>query len=338
MLKVAVIGMGGIGRTHARHYQNNPNAQLVAVCDMAKERADAGAQQFGVKAYYSVDDLLHSEEIDAVSVATAGVENGSHHYEPTMQALEAGKHVLCEKPISNNIEHAREMVAKAKEKNLLLGINLNHRFTHMADRLKKMQNAGELGEVLFINMALWINNPNESSPWFHIRALHPHSIDVMRFFGGDIGRVQCFMHKGPGRNIWSNLSMNVQFTSGAVGHLTGSYDASGHHPIERCEVGASKGRAIIENVFQRLEWMPRQSPEKLVVENSIMGGGMGSFDDTFKNRINKFVEQVSAGGPLDASGEEGLAAQEVIEAAIRSHQNGTVEEVVSSQKTVASSQ
>jgi hypothetical protein len=106
--------------------------------------------------------------------------------------------------------------------------------------------------------------------------------------------------------------MNVQFTSGAVGHLTGSYDASMMHPIERCEVGGSKGRGIIENVYERLEFMPRESKEKLVIENGIMGG-MGSFDDTFKNRIYKFVEQVSAGEDLIASGEEGLKAQEVIE-------------------------
>jgi predicted dehydrogenase len=83
---------------------------------------------------------------------------------------------------------------------------------------------------------------------------------------------------------------------------------------------------VIENVYQRLEFFPRQSPEKLVIDNPIMGG-MGGFDETFRNRINAFVAQVQAGGPLDASGEDGLAAQEVIEAAIRSWQNGTVEEV-----------
>jgi predicted dehydrogenase len=328
MLKVAVIGLGGIGNNHCRQYKSNDKADLVAVCDINRERADKAAAQYGVPAFYSVDDLLKSAEFEAVSVCTAGVENGGDHYEPTMQVLEAGKHTLTEKPISNNIEHAREMVSKAKEKSLKFGINLNHRFTPAAERLKKLQNDGELGEVLFINMALWINNPNESSPWFHIRALHPHSIDVMRYFGGDIKRVQCFMHKGPGRSIWSNLSMNVQFTSGAVGHLTGSYDASMNHPIERCEVGGSKGRGVIENVYERLEFMPRESREKLVIENGIMGG-MGSFDDTFKNRIYKFVEQVSAGEDLIASGEEGLKAQEVIEAAIRSHENGTVEEVPS---------
>lgn len=329
MLKVAVIGAGGIGKTHVRHYNAHPKAELKAVCDLDKARADEAAAMGGVKAYYSVEELLAGEELDAVSVATAGVENGSHHFEPTMQVLEAGKHVLCEKPISNNIEHARQMVRSAREKNLFLGINLNHRFTPAAARLKELQNAGEIGDITLINMALWINNPNESSPWFHIRALHPHSIDVMRFFGGEIARVQCFMHKGPGREIWSNLSLNVQFESGAVGHLTGSYDASMLHPIERCEVGGSKGRGIIENVFERLEFLPRESREKIVIENGIMGG-MGGFNDTFKNRIDKWVEQINAGDDvLIASGEEGLAAQEVIEAAIRSHQNGTVEEVVS---------
>jgi predicted dehydrogenase len=326
MLRVGVIGLGGIGKGHTNWYSKNKDVQLVALCDMLAERVDPVAAQYGVPAYHSVDEMLASEEIDAVSVCTAGPENGGHHYEPAMKCLDAGKHVLVEKPISNNIEHAREMVRHAKEKGVLLGVNLNHRFTPAADRAKKLLADGALGEVLFVNMALWINNPNESSPWFHMRALHPHSIDVMRTFGGPITRVQAFMKKGPGRTIWSNASVNMQFASGAVGHLTGSYDASGLHPIERCEVGGSAGRFIIENVFQRLEFLPRTSPEKMVIDNPIMGG-MGSFDETFRNRINAFVAQVQAGGPLDASGDEGLAAQEVIEAAIRSWENGTVEEV-----------
>jgi predicted dehydrogenase len=159
-----------------------------------------------------------------------------------------------------------------------------------------------------------------------MRALHPHSIDVMRTFGGPIRRVQAFMHKAPGRNIWSNASVNVQFASGAIGHLMGSYDAANFHPIERCEVAGAKGRFVIENVFQRLEFFPRDSREKLVIDNPIMGG-MGGFDETFRNRIDAFVKDVQAGGPLTASGDDGLAAQEVIEAAIRSWENGTIEEV-----------
>jgi UDP-N-acetylglucosamine 3-dehydrogenase len=326
MLRVAVIGLGVIGKNHARWYSQNQDVELVAVCDMLADRVDPIARQYGITAYSDVDELLRLEQIDAVSICTAGPENGGHHYEPTIRCLDAGKHVLVEKPISNDIQQARDMVRRAKERGLLLGVNLNHRFTPAAERAKRLQAEDALGEVLFVNMALWINNPNESSPWFHMRALHPHSIDVMRYFGGPIKRVQAFMHKGPGRNIWSNASVNVQFASGAVGHLTGSYDASMLHPIERCEVGGSNGRFVIENVYQRLEFFPRRSPEKLVIDNPIMGG-MSGFDETFRNRINTFVTQVQAGGPLDASGEDGLAAQEVIEAAIRSWENGTIEEV-----------
>lgn len=326
MLRVAVVGLGGIGKTHARCYDAHAGAELVALCDLLPERVDPVAEQYGVPAYHDVGEMLANERLDAVSVATAGPENGGHHHQPTMRLLDAGKHVLVEKPISNDIGQAREMVAKAKEKGVLLGVDLNHRFTPAAARAKKLQDDGELGEVLFVNMALWINNPNESSPWFHLRALHSHSIDVMRYFGGPIQRVQAFCHKGVGRETWSNASVNVQFASGAVGHLTGSYDASGLHPIERCEVGGSGGRVVIDNVFQHLEFFPRTSAEKLVIDSSIMSG-MTAFSQTFDNRIDAFVEQVSAGGPIAGSGDEGLAAQEVIEGAIKSWENGTIEDV-----------
>jgi UDP-N-acetylglucosamine 3-dehydrogenase len=326
MLRVAVVGLGGIGRTHVRCYAENPDAQLVALCDLLPERVDPIAKQYGVPAYHNLGEMLAGEQFDAASVATAGLENGGHHYEPTIQLIEAGKHVLVEKPISNDIAQAREMVKAAHDKGVLLGVDLNHRFTPAADRAKKLQKDGDLGDVLFVNMALWINNPNESSPWFHLRALHPHSIDVMRFFAGPIRKVQAFAHKGPGRSIWSNASVNMQFASGAVGHLTGSYDASRFHPIERCEVAGSAGRFVIGNVYERLEFFPRTSPEKMIIDNPIMGG-MEGFAQTFKRRIDTFVEQVSAGGPLDASGADGLAAQEVIEAAIRSIEGGSVEEV-----------
>lgn len=324
MLKFALVGAGNQGKIHARFLNENPNAQLVAVCDMMPEKAQELAAQFGARAYRDVSQMLAEAEIDAVDVVTAGFENGSHHFEPVMQCLEAGKAVLCEKPISNDIRQARQMVAKARENQVPFGVDLNHRFTPAADRLKQLQNEGTLGEVLFINTSLWVNNPNEPSPWHHLRALHPHSIDVMRYFGGPIAKVHAFIIKAPGRQtMWSTFQMNVQFESGAVGHLTGSTDASWHHPIERCEVMGMGGRGVIENVYQRLEWMPRQSPEKTVWENPIIGG-LGDFNDTIKRRQARFIEQVAAGEPLEASGEDGLAAQEVIEAAIASHESGAV--------------
>ncbi len=329
MLKVGVIGTGHIGRIHSTVYRGDPLAQLVAVCDVIRDKADAFAQQFGARAYYSVEEMLKNEPLDLVSVTTAGPENGGHHYEPVMQALAAGVGVLCEKPLSNDIALAREMVQTAREKGRYFGVNLNHRFVPLAARAKGWVEEGRLGELCFANMALWIANRNDSAPYFHLRALHPHSIDVMRYFCGDVVRVQAFFKKASHRQIWSNASINLQFANGMVGHLTGSYDMTTRHPFERCEVAGTAARFVLENVYERLTLYPHDSDETIVVSNSIMGG-TASFQETFKNRIHRFLEQVEARVPpaeIDGSGREALAAQEVIEAAIRSFESGQVVEV-----------
>jgi len=331
MLNVAIIGLGGIGNTHAGVYKASDKATLAAVCDMDKDRADKAAAQYGVPAFYSVADLVKNVELDAVSVTTAGPENGGHHFDPVMEAFEAGLHVLCEKPISNDIVKARQMVAKATEKGLCFGVNLNHRFVPPAAKAKEWMDEGKLGDPLLINMTMWIGNPNESSPWFHIRALHPHSLDIMRFFCGDVKRVHAFFNRAPGRVCYSNVQVNLEFVNGVVGHLTGSYDTNPRHNLERCEVMGTEGRFVLDNLYEELTLYPRRSDELTVIRNSIMGG-LSGFGATFTNRINRWIEQVDAGvapDEIEASGKEGLAVQEIIEAAIRSYEGGTVESVPS---------
>ena len=329
MLKVAVVGLGNIGNTHADVYAADDLAELVAVCDIIPERADKAAAKHGVKAYYSVQEMLAAEKLDAVSVASAGVENGGDHYVPVMECLDAGLHVLGEKPISNEIERAREMVAKAQEKGVYFGINLNHRFVPPAAKAKAWIDEGKIGELLLINMTMWIGNPNNSSPWFHLRALHPHSLDIMRYFCGDVTRVHAFLNKAPGRVCYSNAQINLEFANGVVGHLTGSYDTNPRHNLERCEILGTEGRIVLDNLYEELTLYPRRSDELTVVRNSIMGG-LSGFGATFTNRIHRWLEQVDAGAPrgeIEASGEEGLAVQEIIEAAIRSHESGCAESV-----------
>ena len=329
MLKVGVVGLGNIGNIHADVYTADAHADFVAVCDIIPERADKAAQKHGVRAYYSIDDMLKNEELDAVSVASAGTENGGDHYEPVMQCLDAGLHVLGEKPISNDIEKARTMVAKADEKSVYFGINLNHRFVPPAAKAKQWVDEGKLGDLLLMNMTMWINNPNNSSPWFHLRALHPHSLDIMRYFCGDVTRVHAFVNQAPGRVCYSNAQVNLEFANGVVGHLTGSYDANPRHNLERCEVMGTQGRFVLENLYQELTLYPRESDELTVIRNSIMGG-LSGFGATFTNRIHRWLEQVDAGVPreeIEASGKEGLAVQEIIEAAIRSVESGKAEAV-----------
>jgi predicted dehydrogenase len=326
MLRICVIGAGLIGNRHADMYQADPLAELVGVCDIIKERADAAAARLGVRAFYSVPEMVTAVQPDICSVATGGYEYGGDHYEPTIQALEAGCHVLGEKPISNVIEEAEEMVATAVKHNLCYGINLNHRFTPAARLAKKWVDEGRLGHLLFVNMSMWIKNPRESSPYFQLKALHPHTVDVMRYFCGDIEAVQCFATKAPGRQIWSTAQFNMRFKNGVVGSLTGSYDIERGHPMERCEVAGLGGRFVLEDMFRELTLYPAGNLEKTVYTDPVFGG-FHTFENTFKSRIHHFLEQVSEGvapADIDGSAVEGLAAQKVLAAAIESLENETV--------------
>jgi len=326
MLRACVIGLGPIGNRHARIYQEDPLAKLVGVCDILKDRAEAAASRLGVPAYSDASRMLAELKPDLVSITTGGYEYGSDHFEPTMLALEAGCNVLGEKPISNEIDKAEKMVAKAREKKVCYGINLNHRFTPAAELAKKWVNDGRLGHLLFCNMSMWIKNPAESSPYYQIKALHPHTVDVMRYFCGDIEAVQCFATKAPGRQIWSTAHFSMKFKNGAVGGLTGSYDIERGHPMERCEVAGTGGRFVLDDMWRELVLYPAGNFEKISYSNPLFGG-MRDFEDTFRNRIHKFLEQVTAKVPpeqIDGSGADGLAAQKVLAAAIESLEKGTI--------------
>ncbi len=332
MTRVAVVGVNNIGKIHCATYSKLQGVELVAVCDLVRERADQVAQLYHAKAYDDVERLLASEEVDIVSVATSGEEGGSQHFAPTMVAIRAGVDVLVEKPLSNRLDEAKEMVESAAKKGVRLACNLNHRFTPAAHRARELILQGQLGALLFANMRLTIRNGREQGPWTHMRALHTHSIDVLRFFAGDIRRVQAFMTKAPGRSTWSTASVNLEFASGAVGHLTGSWDMSMKHPIEFCEVAGDKGRIVVENAYESMTFYPHDSDETTAFRNPIFGG-IGQFNDTFQVRLGRFVEQVREKADpdeIEGSGKEALAALAVVEAAIESHRrNGAVVDVTS---------
>jgi predicted dehydrogenase len=326
MVRVCVIGLGPIGNRHANIYAEDELADLVGVCDKLHERADATAARLGVPAFYDVQTMLDALAPDMCSVATGGYEYGSDHYLPTMQALEAGCHVLGEKPISNEIPRAVEMVAKAAEKNLCYGIDLNHRFTPAYRLAKRWLDEGRLGTLLYVNMSMWIKNPTESSPYFQLKALHPHTVDVMRYYCGDVEAVQCFALKAPGRKIWSTAQFNMRFVNGVVGSLTGSYDIERGHPMERCEVAGTGGRFVVDDMWREATLYPAGNLEKVVYTNPVFGG-YRDFVDTFRARLHRFVEQVHQGAApdeIDGSGAEGLAAQKVLAAAIKSLDTETV--------------
>jgi len=327
MLRVCVIGMGPIGNLHADIYKADPLADLAGVCDRDVDRAKTAGERLGVPWFASAPEMLEAIRPDLCSVATGGYEYSSDHHEPATQALRAGCHVLCEKPISNEIARAEEMVRVAREEGRCFGIDFNHRFTSAARIAKQWMDEGRLGDLLFVNVALWIGRPGEfESPYYHMKALNPHSVDLLRHFCGDVAEVQCFAMKAPGRNFWSTASFNFRLENEMVGHLTSSYDLARGHPMERCEVAGTKGRFVLEDMWRQATLYPADDLTKSVYTNPVFGG-CRDFSDTFRERIHCFLKQVADGASpdeIDGSGADGLAAQKVIQAGIESLNTGKI--------------
>lgn len=147
-LKIGIIGSGGIAQgAHMKGYAAIPDlCEMVAVCDVNPEVAKKAADMYSVgKTYTDYKELLNDPEIDAVSVATPN----KYHVGPTVDALKAGKHVLCEKPLGMNGEECRLMCKTAKETGKLLQVGLNWRFSGNVKFLKDFINKGHMGDIYY---------------------------------------------------------------------------------------------------------------------------------------------------------------------------------------------
>ncbi|HBQ64169.1 MAG TPA: oxidoreductase [Clostridiales bacterium] len=148
-LRSAIIGCGGIANgKHMPAQAKIPQVKMVAFCDIVKERADKAAKEYGTpdaRVYTDYRQLLEDRTIDAVHVLTP---NRSHS-EITVAALEAGKHVMCEKPMAKTSEGALKMLAAAQKSGKILTIGYQGRYTNEALYLNQVCRAGGLGEIYF---------------------------------------------------------------------------------------------------------------------------------------------------------------------------------------------
>lgn len=353
-LKVGVVGMRGIGMSHVAAHTQDPLAQLVAVCDVVKERADGAAEKHGVKAYYSLAEMLRNEpDLDIVDVTTGGFENGSWHFEPAMEAMAAGKHVLVEKPLSNDIHEARQMVACAAKQNVYLGCNLNHYFTPPAERARQYLEEGQIGELIYCLHKMGFSAGEETYsapqssrwkgfPYAHLKAFLSHPFSVMRYFCGDVTHLQAFgnrpsFRRKAGDVMLSTVSIHVRFVNDCIGYLLSqrgdaTYGLGGWWSLE---VAGTRGTFCIENCIEKVTYWPAPSPERAGSPEKMSGGGpagpevsdsgISDFGQTFPRRIHAFLEDVTNKVPREtirASGRDALAALEYTWAVMESYEQG----------------
>ncbi|MES9760181.1 Gfo/Idh/MocA family oxidoreductase [Priestia megaterium] len=148
-LKVAIIGCGGIANgKHMPSLTKVGQVEITAFCDIIRQRAEEAATKYGVvdaKVYENYKDLLLDSSIDVVHVCTPNIS----HAEISIAALEAGKHVMCEKPMAKTSEEALRMVEVARKTGKKLTIGYNNRFRQDSQYLHKVTQAGDLGEIYY---------------------------------------------------------------------------------------------------------------------------------------------------------------------------------------------
>ena len=195
-VKVGIIGCGMITQTrHAPEYAQNPNAEIVGLYDANAERAGEFAALYDCKAYPSVEALLADPEIEAVSVCSPNYT----HAEYSIKALQAGKHVLCEKPMALNLEDSRRMMETAKATGKLLMIGHNQRLLPTHRRAHEILRSGAIGRILTFQSNFkhpgpenWSVNRSNTTWFFDSRKaqfgalgdLGAHKLDIIRYLTG----------------------------------------------------------------------------------------------------------------------------------------------------------
>ena len=143
-LKIAVIGTGLVGSFHAETFFRNPNSELIAVCDIDKEKVNKIANRFKCKAYNEFESLINTEKLDAISIATPE----QIRIAPALLAIEKGLQILLEKPLGRNLEDIENLVNKIKNHNKLISVNFilheDPRYKLMKEKIKN----NEIGEIV----------------------------------------------------------------------------------------------------------------------------------------------------------------------------------------------
>ncbi|MFH1294742.1 MAG: Gfo/Idh/MocA family oxidoreductase [Candidatus Aenigmatarchaeota archaeon] len=177
VLKTAVIGVGNMGKHHARLYSQLEESELIAVSDLDETAGKEIGENFNCKFYKDYKEMLRKEQIDVVSVVVPTM----FHKDVSVACMNAGKHVLVEKPISDSIENATEMLDAAKRNDVKLAVGHIERFNPAVQKLKTLVKEGKLGEITSVMAKRVGLFPPQIKDANVIIDLASHDIDVFNY-------------------------------------------------------------------------------------------------------------------------------------------------------------
>lgn len=329
-IRVAVIGCGSIATyRHLGEYEHHPAVEIVAVCDIVKERVQEKAVEYGATAYTDYKKLLESEKLDAVSVCLPNYL----HAPVSIAALNAGCHVLCEKPMATSKEEAEAMInaATANDKKLMIAHNQRFVRSHMIAR--DLIEKGEVGKIYSFRTTFGHSGPEGWSAdgrdsWFFNKQkafigamgdLGVHKADLLRYLlGEEFVEVAGFIETSAKENteVDDNAVCILKSESGVIGTLAASWAYTAEEDNSTIIHG--------ENATLRLEDDPNYSlivqfKNGEVVKYELDGIQSNAEDSqTMSHTINHFVDAIIQNTEPLINGEEGKKSLAVILAALES--------------------
>jgi UDP-N-acetyl-2-amino-2-deoxyglucuronate dehydrogenase len=324
-IRFALVGCGRIGQRHAQHISNN--GILAAVCDIEDSKTAALAKEYNATPYKSLDDLLKAEkDIDVVSVCTP---NGLHA-EHTIKSLNAGFHVLCEKPMALSVHDCGEMIKAAEKANKRLFIVKQNRFNPPVDAIKKIIDEGKLGKIYSIQLSCFWNRNNDyyKNSWKGTKDMDggtlytqfSHFIDLLYWIIGDVKAVHAYVGNFAHKDIIEfedNGVAALEFYNGVIGTINYSVNSFGKNMEGSLTIFAEKGTVKIGG--QYLNELEYQNIQNFEVKDLPKGnppnnygqyqGSMSNHDKVYENVIDVLNHQ----GVIATNGFEGLKTVEIID-------------------------
>ncbi|MFN8380545.1 MAG: Gfo/Idh/MocA family oxidoreductase [Anaerolineales bacterium] len=330
-MKVAVIGVGSMGKNHARVYSELPEVNLVAVADPEYKMAALTAEKHNTRAYTDYREMLAKEKPDAVSIAVPT----AMHEEVGLAALEAGAHVLMEKPIAATIEEGQRLIEKANavKKQIMVGHIV--RFNPAIQALKNKLVSGELGRIYQIFCRRAGPFPARIRDVGVVVDLAPHDVDIMRFLAGTnatrvYAETEKRLHTEHEDLLWGTL----RFEDGVVGGLEINWLTP--TKIRETLVLGERGLFRVDDLTQDLYFFENEQAKALTWSTlatlkGVSEGGMTRFAiprfEPLKAELQAFIKAVQEDEKTPVTGEDGLAALVLSLALVQSGKEHRVIEV-----------
>lgn len=319
-VRVGVVGTGEWwGREHARLFSERDDTELVGIVGRTSDKTESRAAEFRTTPYLKLETMLDEQGPDLVSLCLPN----EHHFETTLQTIEAGFPLLVEKPLVFDLDEADQLLDAAANRSLFFAINFNHRYAVPVTRAYEAIQQGRLGDLVFATWRFGGEVGTSSHPHANLIETQCHGFDMLEHLCGPISSVMAQMIDDLTGHGYSTMVIAVTFSNGAVGSMVGSYDTSYSYPNSHyLEVNGTAGRVLVEDTVKRFVSNTTGDEDMTVWEAGYFNDANRNFHDLFDRHLDQLLEAFRKGKEPPIHAREGRRALELAHASIRSFESG----------------